>query len=220
MVTTSAKSIQHHYDLSNEYYKLWLDKRMVYSCALWDETTKSLEQSQINKLRYHARAIEARENDRILDVGCGWGAMLRLLLDECRVKAAIGLTLSEAQMRYIEKNFSYDSLNVILSSWEQYRATESFDGIISVGAFEHFARQDQTAVQRALCYRNFFDFCRYHLQRGRYLSLKTITYGRMRKLPKFIKEKIWPESQLPTVPDAFQKSGLHLLRIKFRKTCR
>jgi cyclopropane-fatty-acyl-phospholipid synthase len=86
---------------------------------------------------------------------------------------------------------------MLLTSWEDYLDLEPFDGIISIGAFEHFGRHDQSADQRREVYVHFFDFCARRLPRGGKLSLQTIAFGRIRSMSRFMREEIWRESELP-----------------------
>src|SRR5688572_16594443 len=84
-------AIQHHYDVSNDFYRLWLDRNMLYSCALWEEGD-DLDQAQVRKMDYLIEAARAAGQERVLDVGCGWGAVLRRLVSVHGVKHARGLT--------------------------------------------------------------------------------------------------------------------------------
>jgi cyclopropane-fatty-acyl-phospholipid synthase len=197
MTTTSPTAIQFHYDLSNDFYKLWLDSQMVYSAALWTAADQSLESAQREKLLFHADAIGAQEGMRVLDVGCGWGSLLRTLVVERKVSTAIGLTLSAAQKQYFDDEPAVCGTEMRLESWEDFADLEPFDGIISIGAFEHFGRYDQSVDQRRKVYMHFFDFCARRLRRGGKLSLQTIAYGRIRRMSRFMRESIWRESELP-----------------------
>ncbi len=197
MTTTSTTAIQLHYDLSNDFYKLWLDTEMVYSAALWTADAQTLECAQRDKLLFHADAIGAREGMRVLDVGCGWGALLRALVVERKVAAAIGLTLSAAQKEYFDSRPAVPGTQMRLESWEDFADPTPFDGIVSIGAFEHFGRHDQSTEQRLQVYRRFFEFCAARLHRGGKLSLQTIAFGRIRNMSRFMREIIWRESELP-----------------------
>ena len=207
MDTTSPSAIQFHYDLSNDFYRLWLDSRMVYSAALWSTADQSLESAQRDKLLFHADAIGARPGTRVLDVGCGWGSLLRALVEERKVSRAVGLTLSAAQKRYFDEGPPLAGTEMLLTSWEAYADLEPFDGIISIGAFEHFGRHDQTSAQRREVYVRFFDFCAKRLQRGGKLSLQTIAFGRIRSMSRFMREEIWRESELPLAHEVLDASS-------------
>ncbi len=94
----SQQAIEHHYDLGRDFYRLWLDTRMVYSCALWlGDPDDDLDAAQIAKLAWHATSAQADKQQRVLDVGCGWGALVRYLVEERDVGQVTGLTLSSDQ---------------------------------------------------------------------------------------------------------------------------
>jgi len=94
-----------------------------------------------------------------------------------------------------------------ITNWQDYRDSKPFDGIISIGAFEHFGRQDYSPEERLAVYEQFFDFCRRRLIRGDKLSLQTIAYGRIRKLTPFMREKIWRESELPMAHEVLEAAS-------------
>jgi cyclopropane-fatty-acyl-phospholipid synthase len=97
----SVQAIQHHYDLSNAFYQLWLDRSCTYSCALWQEGD-SLEAAQLRKIDFHIEQARVKQGDRVLDIGCGWGSTLNRLVEKYQVQQAIGLTLSETQSQWIQ----------------------------------------------------------------------------------------------------------------------
>lgn len=207
MRTTSQEEIQHHYDAGNDFYELWLDARMVYSAALFTSGTQSLDEAQVAKLKFHADAAGVRPGARILDVGCGWGALLRYLVEEREAGEAVGLTLSAAQKQRFDGGRPDRRARMIIANWQDYADLEPFDGIISIGAFEHFGRHDHSTEERHAVYEQFFDFCRRRLNRGGKLSLQTIAYGRIRKLTPFLRAKIWRESELPTAHEVLEAAS-------------
>src|ERR1700722_2228177 len=96
-------AIQHHYDVSNAFYALWLDETLTYSCALWreDDDPDDLLAAQRRKLDYHLDAAGISRARHVLDIGCGWGSLLERALTYAQVETGTGLTLSEAQFQYI-----------------------------------------------------------------------------------------------------------------------
>ncbi|RBP12217.1 cyclopropane-fatty-acyl-phospholipid synthase [Roseiarcus fermentans] len=207
MRTTSQAEIQHHYDAGNDFYAMWLDRRMIYSAALFRSDTQSLEEAQIEKLRFHADAAGARPGARILDVGCGWGAMLRYLVEERNVADAVGLTLSAAQKERFDAGNADPRARMAIVNWQDYHDPRPFDGIVSIGAFEHFGRFDHRPEERLAVYAEFFDFCRRRLNKGGKLSLQTIAYGRIRKLTPIQRDKIWRESELPMAHEVLEAAS-------------
>ena len=200
----SAAAIRHHYDVGNDFYSAWLDPSMTYSSAMWDGLPKDapLEEAQQRKLDYHAESVGAGEGMRILDVGCGWGGMMRNLRSTHGVSECVGLTLSEEQLAYIEQ-LGDPGIGAILSNWHDYHPDRPFDAIISVGAFEHFAHPQQSVEERRGVYREFFQACRDWMEGKGRLSLQTIAYGRMspEDANPFISNEIFPAAELPTLED-------------------
>lgn len=230
----SPEAIRQHYDVANEFYELWLDPTMCYSCALWeeDESDAMLEQAQIRKLDYHADQVHARNTDRVLDIGCGWGALVRRLVNEHGVKQATGLTLSAAQAEWSVQRAD-PRVDIRIESWLDHQPDAPYDGIISVGAFEHFAKPEWPDAQRIAAYRSFFLKCREWLKPGGRLSLQTISYGNVdvahvkeQADTKFFFDVIFPESVLPTLADIvaasdglFEVINLRNDRDHYYRTC-
>ena len=94
---SDAEAVSYHYDLSNEFYRLWLDRDMVYSCAYFETGQEDLNQAQQAKLRHLCRKLRLQPGDRLLDVGCGWGGLARFAAREFGVEV-YGITLSHAQL--------------------------------------------------------------------------------------------------------------------------
>ena len=191
-------AIRHHYDVGNEFWRIWLDPTMSYSCAMWEDPDDDLERAQRRKLDFHVDQARAAGAARVLDVGCGWGAMPMHLVASHGVKHAVGLTLSDAQAEYL-RAIAPDNVEVLVRNWSDYEPTEPFDAIISVGAFEHFARQGLSPEEQIEAYRRFSRSCRDWLKPGGRLSLQTISYGdipRGRPLrDRFIVDEVFPDSE-------------------------
>ena len=200
----SPKAIEHHYDLSNDFYQLWLDPTMTYTCAMWDKTeeNESLESAQLRKIDFHAQNIQAQGKKRVLDIGCGWGGALKRLVDVHQVEQGIGLTLSKKQLEWVN-NFSDPRIKVFLESWAEHNPYEPYDAIISVEAFEAFAKPKLSLEEKIYVYRTFFEKCHQWLNPGGLISLQTIAYGNTRPedLDEFIASDIFPESDLPRLAE-------------------
>ena len=193
----SKAAISFHYDLGNEFFKLFLDREFCYSCALYDNESDSLEAAQQRKLEYHIQQARADGAARVLDIGCGWGALQKRLIKEHRVKVAVGLTLSENQAEWI-RSMDLPGVEARVESWSDHVPAAPYDSIISIGAFEHFARPSSRAV-RVRGYRDFFERCHGWLKPGGWMSLQTIGLGTVDRgiEGQFIAENIFPESDLP-----------------------
>ncbi len=137
-VKKSRENVRHHYDLSNAFYKLWLDHDMLYSCAYFSSPEDSLEQAQQNKLRHIAAKLDLKPGMRVLDIGCGWGGMALYLAKACDVEV-VGVTLSTEQLAFAREEAKRRGLDHRVSfELIDYREVKGpFDRIVSVGMFEH-----------------------------------------------------------------------------------
>lgn len=198
----AAAAVRHHYDVGNEFYRLWLDRSLTYSCAMRGDDADTLETAQQRKLEYHLQAIGAGPGQRVLDIGCGWGSILRVLSETHGVERAVGLTLSETQAAHIRSR-RHPAVEVRTEDWARYEPETGFDGIISIGAFEHFAAPDDEPSERLRRYREFFVRCRTWLNPGGVLSLQTIAYANMSRADasRFMQQEIFPEADLPTLTE-------------------
>ncbi|MFL6628840.1 MAG: class I SAM-dependent methyltransferase [Vitreoscilla sp.] len=133
-------AISHHYDVSNDFYKLFLDERMVYSCAYFHAEDDSLEQAQANKLDHICRKLRLKPGGRHLDIGCGWGALVIWAAKHYGVHAH-GITLSKEQLAEAQARIAAEGLqDRITVELRDYRALEGegvYDTVSSVGMFEH-----------------------------------------------------------------------------------
>lgn len=197
----SAEAIQHHYDVSNEFYRLWLDSTNTYSAALWEDND-TLELAQIRKLDYHINQARASNAKRVLDVGCGWGSTLKRLVEVHGVQQAVGLTLSNSQAEWIS-SFNQPQIDARVESWSDHVPTAPYDAIISIGAFEHFAQLNLSQDEKIAGYRAFFQRCHEWLQPGGCISLQSISYENSRRedFSQFYATEIFPESDLPRLAD-------------------
>lgn len=210
----SAEAIQAHYDTGNEFYRLWLDPTLTYSCALWDDAS-SLEEAQICKLDHHIAEAGAAGAARVLDVGCGWGSLLQRLSTTHGVGRAVGLTLSEAQCKYVE-SMGLADVEVRLENWSDHVAEEPYDAIISIGALEHFVRPDTSTEDRIATYRGFFERCRELLRPGGFLSLQTMAYGGIGRFKAGALASIFPESDLPRLAELTEAVEGHFEIVRLR----
>lgn len=200
----SAQAIQHHYDVGNEFYQLWLDPTCTYSCALWDEAL-TLEEAQLKKLDYHIAQAQASEAQRVLDIGCGWGSTLKRLVDHHGVEKAVGLTLSQAQLDWVSQE-QHPRLEVKLEGWLKHQPEAHYDAIISIGAFEHFARLNLTSQEKVEAYRLFFQCCHQWLKPGGRISLQTIIYenASVEDSNDLLANEIFPDSNIPRLAEMIQ----------------
>jgi len=132
------EAIRYHYDVSNDFYKLWLDQNLVYSCAYFEHGDEDLATAQTKKIDHILRKIRLREGDTLLDIGCGWGALVIHAAKYYGAKC-VGITLSENQAEHAKKLVAAAGLSDRIEiRLQDYRdVTGSFDRITSVGMFEH-----------------------------------------------------------------------------------
>jgi cyclopropane-fatty-acyl-phospholipid synthase len=148
-----AAAIRHHYDVGNEFYQLWLDARQVYSCAYFHHADVSLDAAQWAKLDLVCRKLRLLPGERLLDVGCGWGALIHHAVENYGV-TAVGITLSPAQAvaarQRIRQAGMDDRCHVELLDYRDVGALGAFDKIASVGMVEHVGSAQLQAYFDAL----------------------------------------------------------------------
>ena len=204
-MTPHFEDVQAHYDLSDDFFRLFLDPTQTYSCAYFERDDMTLEEAQIAKIDLSLGKLGLEPGMTLLDIGCGWGATLLRAIEKYDVNV-IGLTLSENQCAHVEKAFaaldSARSKRVLLKGWEQF--DERVDRIVSIGAFEHFG-QDR--------YDDFFAMAYRSLPEDGAMLLHTITRLTLTELKEqdipltmdaarfasFIAKEIFPGGHLPTI---------------------
>jgi cyclopropane-fatty-acyl-phospholipid synthase len=133
-------SIAHHYDVSNAFYRLWLDPEMVYSCAYFKDSDQSLGEAQRDKLDYICRKLRLEPGQSLLDIGCGWGALVCWAARHYDIRAH-GITLSEQQYAYVVERIKHEGLQdrvtIELRDYRDLSRDTCYDRIVSVGMFEH-----------------------------------------------------------------------------------
>lgn len=136
----NRQAIQFHYDVSNDFYALWLDDAMVYSCAYFEHYDATLEQAQQAKLEHICRKLLLKPGELLLDIGCGWGALIIYAAQHYGVKAH-GITLSQKQFELattrVKQAGLENQVTVSLCDYRDIKGTGAYDKIVSVGMFEH-----------------------------------------------------------------------------------
>ena len=139
-IERDRQAVSYHYDVSNDFYALWLDKQMVYSCAYFETDGESLDAAQARKLDYLCRKLRLRPGDRLLDIGCGWGGLIIHAAQKYGVDA-LGVTVSKNQAALANQRIEEAGLQkhcrVELRDYRTLDQASGFDKIVSVGMFEH-----------------------------------------------------------------------------------
>ena len=190
-----AEAIHHHYDVSNRFYEHVLGTSMTYTCAVFPRQDATLEEAQFEKYDLVARKLDLKEGDRLLDVGCGWGGMVRHAAKHYGVEV-IGVTLSEQQALWAQEEIKFQGLDHLAEVRHgDYRdITESgFDAVSSIGLTEHIGVRNYAA---------YFSFLRDRLRDGGRLLNHCIT-RRDASLPPspgaFIDRFVFPDGELAPV---------------------
>lgn len=177
---SDKQAIIHHYDVSNEFYQLFLDSRMVYTCGYFTDWTNSIDQAQEDKLELVCRKLRLQPGDRLLDIGCGWGALLIYAVKNFGV-IGTGVSLSEAQTELARQRIKSEGLeDKITIHIKSYADLDGqFDKISSIGMFEHVGMAN---------YDTYFTAVRQLLQPGGLYLHHAIT-RRMKRSRKAFKRK-------------------------------
>lgn len=218
----SKVAIQYHYDAGDAFFERLLGRTMGYSAGLWIEPAKSdtYDNSQKRKLDWHIDWSGADTGRRVLDVGCGWGSLIRRLAERNPRARVTGLTISDAQARYLRREFG-NLADIQLMPWQTFNCDEPFDSIVNIEAIEHFARFDIKGPARVQAYRDFFEFCARRLAPGGKLTLQMTTWHNVdasqeEQFEADIVRAVFPETCLPRIPELVAASdGLfHLIRLE------
>ena len=136
-ITRSHRNVSHHYDLGNEFFRLFLDSDMHYSCAYFCSPEDTLEQAQQFKCQHIAKKLLLKPGQQVLDIGCGWGSLACYLAQNFDVEV-VGITLSEQQLKTARERAESRGLNKVRFELQDYRKHEGcYDRIVSIGMFEH-----------------------------------------------------------------------------------
>ena len=207
------EEVQAHYDLSDDFFRLFLDPTQTYSCAYFERDDMTLEEAQLAKIDLALGKLGLEPGMTLLDVGCGWGSAMMRAIERYDVNV-IGLTLSENQKNHVEQVFANSDSprdkKVLLQGWEQFH--EPVDRIVSIGAFEHFGFER---------YDDFFKMAYEILPENGVMLLHSITgltFPQMaeRGIPltfevarfvKFILTEIFPGGRLPSIEKVEEHSG-------------
>jgi cyclopropane-fatty-acyl-phospholipid synthase len=184
--TRSRQVAEQHYDLGNQLYQSMLDRRMVYSCARWDHTS-CLDEAQELKLDFVCRKLGLQPGMHLLDIGCGWGGLVRFAAQNYGVRAT-GITLSREQLQLGREMCADLPIELRLQDYRDLRGT--FDRVVSLGVLEHVGYKN---------YRAFFEVAHRSLVPDGLLFVSVIGSNRsVRFTDPWIEKYIFPNSHLPS----------------------
>ena len=201
------KAIQYHYDVSNDFYQLWLDSRMVYTCAYFNHADDDLDTAQVAKLDHICRKLRLEPGMKFLDVGCGWGALIMHAVQNYGVEA-VGITLSEAQATLARQHIAAaglsDRCRVEIRDYRDLEGEPEFDRAASVGMMEHVREDLQPgyfdAVFRVLKPGGLFmNHAIVSVSRARPTTVVDRAKGRLWRRDAFIAKYVFPEGKLVPV---------------------
>jgi len=139
-IQRDRQAVRYHYDVSNDFYALWLDQRMVYSCAMFSTADDDLDTAHVRKLDTLCRKLRLKPGQRLLDVGCGWGGLAIHAAQHCGVDAT-GITLSQPQADLANARIAAAGLSercrVLVRDYREMDEPGGYDALVSVGMFEH-----------------------------------------------------------------------------------
>ncbi len=210
----TKESIAHHYDVSNEFYRLWLDPEMVYSCAYFRDNDQSIAEAQRDKLDYICRKLRLEPGQQLLDIGCGWGALAIWAVRHYGVQSH-GITLSEQQYRYaterVQREGLADRVTIELRDYRELSGEACYDRVVSVGMFEHIGVAN---------FPLYFDTVKRVLNPGGLFLNHGITNDtgwQDTPITRFMNRYVFPDGELArisTVENAMEQAGFEIIDVE------
>lgn len=210
---SAAEAISYHYDNDTRFFSLWLDPTMSYSSGRWHDALGGNEQptlaaAQEEKIRFHLDAARIPRDGSLVDVGCGWGAVIDRAVRRHGARRAVGLTLSRDQADHIRAHAA-PGVDVRLEDVFAWEPGETFDAAISIGAFEHFARPEMSRDEKVAVYRSFFEKLAGMLSPRARFSLQTIVWDDITfdEAKRSLPETVFPQSDIPFIDEVVAGSA-------------
>lgn len=215
------KEVSSHYDIGNDFYKLWLDETMSYSCGYFKNQDDTLYQAQVNKVDYILEKLYLKEGMTLLDIGCGWGFLLMEAARKYKVKGT-GITLSSEQQKEFQERIKKEGLEEYLTvELMDYRdlpkLKKTFDRVVSVGMLEHVGREQ---------YKVFLDTASRVMNPGGMFLLHFISALKEHAGDPWIRKYIFPGGTIPSLREILTEAAEHQfhtmdvenLRLHYNKT--
>ena len=229
-MSTQAE-VQVSYDVGNEFFRLWLDKRMNYTCGIYDETD-DLDEAQVAKLNFLHDYSKITPDGSILDIGCGWGANIEFLGRDKGIQDVHGITLSPAQYDEITAR-EIPNVTAHCVNYLDYKPDRLFDAVISICMIEHVVTPEQArAGEHIDLYRNYFRLAHEWTKPGAHFALQTILRNRAPRIRKDVQDigwmtyEIFPGGITPRMEDIviavnpyWEVKQVTTRRVDYQKTC-
>jgi len=207
-----AEGVRQHYDLGNDFFRLWLDETMSYSCAYFRRPTDSLRDAQLQKIHHTLRKLNLRPGERLLDIGSGWGGLIIRAAKKYGVQA-VGITLSKNQVEETKRRIKAEGLTgqveVRLADYRNLaEESEVFDKIVSVGMFEHVGKENIPVYMEAV---------NKMLKPGGLSVLHTITHCKETPPNPWMEKYIFPWGYIPSLREIvwqLPEFDFHLLDVE------
>jgi cyclopropane-fatty-acyl-phospholipid synthase len=216
----SRRNIHHHYDLSNDFYRLWLDEQMVYTCAYFPVPSATLEEAQLAKMDHVCRKLRLRPGQNVIEAGCGWGALARHMARHYGVTVR-AFNISHEQIVYARERARGEGLHQHVEYIEDdYRAVSgTCDAFVSVGMLEHIGREH---------YGDFSAVIRRCLKPNGMGLIHSIGRNQPRPTHAWLEQRIFPGAYMPSLgeimavfePSAFSVLDVENLRLHYAETLR
>ena len=224
-MTSTQSQIQLSYDVSNEFFRLWLDERMYYTSAVYEKPDDTLEQAQLNKSRVLYEYAEMNVDKSVLDIGCGWGSNLEYLYMR-GVKTVHGVTLSPEQTKEIERR-NLPGVKVWCMDYKDFVPEKKYDALQSIEMIDHLCSPAQANQGLGIeIYREYFRKCRSWVEPGAYFGFQAILRNRVPRNRKdledlrFTADVIFPGGLNPRLEElvAAVNPSWEIVELKTRRT--
>lgn len=230
-MTSTKAEVEIGYDISNEFFRLWLDERMHYTSAVFDAEHTTLEQAQRNKSRWLADFAEVTPDSLVLDIGCGWGANVEYLALERKVKNVHGITLSSAQFEEIKAR-KLPGVTVWCVDYKDFKPPQPYDALVSIEMIDHLVSPAQQKEGLAVqIYREYFNKTAQWVKPGACFGFQAILRDRVPRTRKdledlkFTADIIFPGGLNPRLEELVEACGqsweivqLNTRRVDYGKT--
>jgi len=208
-IDKQQKGVKTHYDTGNDFFKLWLDETMNYSSAYFHSSKDSLKQAQIQKMDLNLKKLNLKEDEKLLDIGCGWGGLIIRAAEKYGARS-VGVTLSEEQYREtkerIKKNGLQNRAKVKLIDYrELVEQKPIFDKIISVGMFEHVGKDHIS---------EYFDVINKMLKPEGLSLLQSLTHPKEEPTNSWLQKHIFPWGYIPSLREVVWELPEHNFHLR------